>query len=219
MLARSASLSSAYRVVRNAGVFLAAAGLLAFAVAIQAHIFQPSGTTAGASPVVNIADGSSVFGASSVVRRDNSGAKVTFKTAGLPAGHIVILKALIFNEPANCSHGSGSTRCGPDDLENNRTEPSVMYLTGLWLRGTTSAATFKASLPANDGGAAMVGAGLTNVFSAEIRLVLVDHGSPVAGLYTEMISTISGGCRDAAPGYGTPGPNTCTDIQYAVHDD
>lgn len=62
------------------------------------------------------------------------------------------------------------------------------------------------------------GEGLTNPMGADIHLIVRDHGPIIPELLHEQISTFGGGCINAPPGTGKPGPNTCEDLQFSVHE-
>lgn len=57
---------------------------------------------------------------------------------------------------------------------------------------------------------------------SEVHLVLRTHGERIPGLVPDMMETFNGGCvydppiAGSEPAYGTPGPNTCTDLFFAV---
>jgi hypothetical protein len=57
---------------------------------------------------------------------------------------------------------------------------------------------------------------------AEVHLVLRSHGAKIPGLVREMAHTFNAGCvydppiTGSEPTYGTPGPNTCEDLYFAV---
>jgi hypothetical protein len=63
------------------------------------------------------------------------------------------------------------------------------------------------------------GDGLLDADSSEVHLVLRSHGPVLRGLTGDMRRTFNGGCvyPNALPAeYGTPGPNTCEDVYFAV---
>ena len=66
------------------------------------------------------------------------------------------------------------------------------------------------------------GSGLMDAQDSEVHIVVRDHGEPIWGLIRDMRSTFQGGCTydDLPPSvpevYGTPGPNTCVDVAFAV---
>lgn len=59
--------------------------------------------------------------------------------------------------------------------------------------------------------------GIEDAFKAEIHLVLRSHGELLPDHIQEMVSTFNAGCLDQSPELGTPGPNTCTNIQSSAH--
>jgi hypothetical protein len=63
---------------------------------------------------------------------------------------------------------------------------------------------------------------LTDSRHAEVHLVLRSHGPKVRGLVGEALGSFNGACvydppiSGSEPTYGTPGPNTCADLFFAV---
>ena len=206
-----------YRIFRNALIALFAAALLAGAVAIETRIFDPNQGDHRTSGVRLVSDGSEVSGASSMMQRSNEGIDLTVSTSGLPAGHVIVLKALIFNQPRSCKHGSAGLRCGADDMGDPDVKGSVVFVKGFVLR-QTGTVNLTGHIAADDKSRASVGDGLTNPHGADVHLVVVDHGPPITGLYNDQLSTIGGGCKDAPPGGGAPGSNTCADLQVAANE-
>jgi len=206
-----------YRLVRNGLIALFGVALLAGAVAIETHIFDPGTNDHRSSDVHLVSDGSTVSGATSTFERTNEGIDFVLNTSGLPAGHVVIVKALIFNQPGNCTHGASGRRCGADDIGAAGVDGSIMFAKGFVLR-QTGAVNLSGHIAASDKTHALVGDGLTNPHGADVHLVVVDHGPPITGLYNDQLSTIGGGCKDAPPGGGAPGANTCADLQVAANE-
>jgi hypothetical protein len=204
-----------YQTLRNLGIAVAAIGLLAMAVAVETHVFNPNFDAPGVNAVRLASDGTAVEGATLNVVRKNDVTTLAFTTSGLPANHIVVLEAQIFNEPTKCTHGSGSVRCGVDDLSDPEVKGSVVFVSGVWLR-TSTMATLKGELKTDDASRAVLGEGLTNPHGADLRLVLVDHGAPVSEFAQAQLTTLAGGCTNAPPGYGTPGPIACKELQVGI---
>ncbi len=205
-----------YRIFHYSMIAVLAAALLVGATAIGMGVADRLRGDSRISRVRLVSDGSAVPHASSMLTRSENGADFTFSTSALPAGHVVTLKAVIFNKPKNCKHGVGRLRCGKDDLSNPEVEGSVVYLAGD-ARGR-AVVNFQGHLAADDKSHALIGDGLTNPQGADVHLVVLDHGPPLPGLERQMISTLGAGCKDAPPGAGTPGPNTCVDIQISAHE-
>jgi hypothetical protein len=176
------------------------------------------------APVVTFADpeGDAV-GTSQLVRTDN-GVSVKLSTTGLEPGTAATLWIIIFNEPDNCT----APECGEDDLFRAEPLPDVMYMGGSVVGGT-GGATFAGHRAEGDNsrslwavlGVASPSPGLIDARVAEIHLVVRNHGPLIRGLIGEMTSTFNGGCPlDGLPVnqlIGTPGPNTCEDVQFVVH--
>ena len=205
-----------YRLVRNTAVAAVAVALIAGAIAIGTRWWTPAFTFPGVASVVALPGGAPVAGGSSKVVRTNDDVTVTLTTTGLPEGHVVVLRALIFNEPGSCRHPSALARCGAEDLSNAEAQPSVVFVSGLAVRASSGGA-FKGVLKIGDASRAVLGHGLTNPHAADLQFVLADKGPLAPGMYADMVGSISGGCADAQPGWGKVGPNTCRDIQVAVH--
>jgi hypothetical protein len=196
-----------------------AAALIASVTAIWMGVAERRRGDERIRPVRLVSDGSAVPHASSMLTRSARGADFTFSTSGLPAGHVVTWKAVIFNKPEQCTHGVGRLRCGGDDLSNPEVEGSVVYVTSLFLPRYVPVDNVQGHLAADDKSRALIGNGLTNPQGADVHLVVVDRGPPIQGpLYGEMLSTLGAGCNNAPPGWGTPGPNTCVDIQISAHE-
>ena len=189
-----------------------AAGAVAIGFGVRAH-FRGDPRV---SHVRLISDGSSIPGASSTLTRSDKDASFTLRTSGLPRDHIVTLRALIFNDPERCTHGTRARRCGEEDLGDPAAGGSVILAGATWLRNA-SAITFSGKLSKENPGKLTIGGGLTNPRDAEIDFVILDHGPPISGRFSEMLQTFRGGCTDPQ-GSEKPGPNACADIQFSPHE-
>lgn len=130
---------------------------------------------------------------------------------------------VIWNNPEAC----GADGCTGDDFGNPAIDVDIGYAGG-GLVGPSGRLTRFALLregeplegfPAELGLAS--GSGLVDAQQSEVHLVVRDHGEPIWGLIREMRSTFQGGCTydfpvEVPPIYGTPGPNTCEDVAFAV---
>jgi hypothetical protein len=160
--------------------------------------------------------------AATLVRRDK-GVSFTLKTANLRPGNAYTLWFVVVNNPSACT----TTPCsGPDIILNPATNSQVTYGAG-HIAGGNGQATFAGAFGAGglpDGW--LAGRGLEQPLTAQIHLVLNDHGSALAAYLPDMIQTYRGGCSDASPFPpifpatalmdGEPGPNTCLLYQVAV---
>ena len=171
-------------------------------------------------PMQLFTDGSEVFGSWSRLIRYNDGVYMSVRTTQLPMRSADTVWWVIFNNPENCSHGTGGFRCGEGDLADPSIEPSILYATGQVIGGGVGS--FTASLAMNDTSGCVntlpCNDGLTNPMGADIHLIVRSHGPMLTDLYQEQISTFGGGCNNVPEGTGTPGPNTCVDLQFSVHE-
>jgi hypothetical protein len=114
--------------------------------------------------------------------------------------------------PANCL----SHPCGEPDLFNEAARPSVQFAAGHVIGGTGTG-NFAGHLSLGDTSGAWpfyTGPGVENPWTAEVWLVVHQHGQAVPGLIPSMIHTFGGGCANLPPGTG---PNTCITSQIAVY--
>lgn len=177
-----------------------------------------------ASPVLTFEDEVEV-GRSELTRRRN-GISFNLETTGLEPETATTTWIVIFNKPEYCA----TSPCGDADLF----EPDVMAdMVGGFgqIIGDSGDATFSGSRDTNDTTGSALGAlglptyGIIDPDEAEIHLVLRSHGPAIPGMIDEMTSTFNGGCKHPGddfpdplpPELGEPGPNTCVDVQFAVH--
>ena len=158
------------------------------------------------SSVRLLADGSAVSGATSTLSRNDDSVDFSLTTLGMPVGHIITLKAEIFNNPGKCKGGTSGRQCGEGDLTNPEVDGIPVYLRGLYYRQTAAALAFNGQLAANDVTHAVSGKGLTNPKGAAVHLIVIDHGVPIPNLYGEMLQTIGAGCANAPACFGKPRP-------------
>ncbi len=164
-------------------------------------------------------------GTSKLVRTDN-GVSFRLSTTGLEPGTVHTLWMVIFNEPENCSDG-----CGDDDLFNLDATPDLAYGAGSVI-GESGRATFAGDRNEGDNTGSIMQEwlglpepGLVDARKAEIHFVVHSHGPKIPGLVNEMLHTFNAGCGpnfieglpQVPESLGTYGPNTCKDVQFAVH--
>ncbi len=153
----------------------------------------------------------------SVIVRSPRGVSTHISTSGLVPDHAVTIWLVIFNRPENCTGP-----CDVEDLADVRTEPDAM-----WAGGAIVPSTERVTVPGfvrtgdTEGSTnppfGLPPIGLTNPFGAELHLVIKTHGPVIRSLEWEMTHTLAAGCNDAPPGFGTPGPNACAEIQFSEH--
>lgn len=163
-----------------------------------------------------------VAGARAELVTTEDGAFASFSTKGLEPGHAHTMWFVTINDPAACE----TSPCkSPDVMERTEmTKADVGYGDGL-IVGADGAATFAARVPVGELRQAWFGNGYRNAQEAEIHLAIADHGPVVPDMVDSMIGSYRGGCTDeslpegvpdTARADGTPGPNTCRMVQFAV---
>jgi hypothetical protein len=160
-------------------------------------------------------------GATAALVRRPDGVSFSIRTEQLRPHHAYTLWFVVINNPSSCA----ATPCsGPDIVLNPATDSQVTYGTG-HISGSSGAAGFAGSFQAGPIEGWLPDGGLFDPLTAEIQLVLNDHGTKLTGYMPEMISTYRAGCTDAsippifpasARADGTPGPNACQLYQVAV---
>jgi hypothetical protein len=155
-----------------------------------------------------------------LVRRSD-GVSFSLTTTELRPGHAYTVWFVVLNNPAACS----ATPCNAADiLLNAATDAQVTYGAG-HISGASDKAGFAGAFQVGPISGWLPGGGLHDPLTAEIQLVLNDHGPVLKGYLPGMIQTYRAGCTDASlPGIfpasaradGTPGPNACQLYQVAV---
>lgn len=177
------------------------------------------------SPVLTFADQSQT-GTSNLTRTPN-GIQFDLDASELEPGTGVTLWVVVFNKPENCA----TSPCGEPDLANADVMPDVLNGFAGQEIPASGDGTFTGSRAANDAQGSVFGAaggasyGIMDPETAEIHFVLRSHGPLLEGFEDEQTETFNGGCQHPGMGLpnplpeslGTPGPNTCADIQFAVH--
>ncbi|MGH2947368.1 MAG: hypothetical protein ACRDPC_14140 [Solirubrobacteraceae bacterium] len=174
-------------------------------------------TFAGLPALVDVGD--------STLARTERGVTATLATTGLEPGPHTMWW-VVWNNPAAC----GADGCTEADLGNPEVDVDIGYAAGVVV-GKSGRARLTARLqegrpltgfPTEFG--ITSGSGLIDAGSAEIHLVVRSHGPRIPGLVGEMTRTFHAGCDYSVFGgliaegsYGTAGPNSCTDVQFAVH--
>jgi hypothetical protein len=164
---------------------------------------------------------------SSRLTRNDGGVSYRVQTTGLEPGTATTLWIVILNHPEYCT----ATPCGLPYLFVPDVEADVNYAAGNVIGGSGRATFAGRGNVGNDSGSIMgewfglPENGLEDARGAEIHFIIRSHGPKIPGLVDEMIRTFNAGCGpDAMEGappvpeaLGTHGPNTCVDVQFAVH--
>ncbi|MGI8658800.1 MAG: hypothetical protein ACR2K4_08575 [Candidatus Limnocylindria bacterium] len=153
-------------------------------------------------------------GATATLIRRPNGVNFHLVTNQLHAHHAYTVWFVVINNPGACA----STPCsGPDILLNPATDSQVTYAAG-HVSGGSGRGGFAGSFHAGSIDGWLSGGGLWSPMTAEIQLVINDHGPVLPGYLPGMTHTYRAGCTDAslpaifpatARADGVPGPNTC----------
>lgn len=147
--------------------------------------------------------------------KNNEGVFAEISTSGIPAGEVVTLWWVFFNDASHCA----SPGCAPPDLNNPNVNGSLQYGGGA-IVGTNGRADFGGFLELNDNTGFYLlpqfpnmpnpAPGLVNTKEAVIHLVIRKHGpaSTDPATLEQQLTTFTGGCSVV--------PNPCANIQAAV---
>jgi hypothetical protein len=164
-----------------------------------------------------------VSGANARLVTNENGATMTIHTNSLTPGNAVTLWVVVINNPAACA----TSPCTAADILFNTTavEAQVTYGAG-HIVGGSGQVTLSSHLQVGPvPGGWYAGQEFTDPTMAEVHLVLNDHGPKLPAYMPDMIRTYRGGCTDeslpppfpaSAKADGTPGPNTCRLVQFAI---
>ena len=157
------------------------------------------------------------------LERNSNGISYQIHANELTPGHAYSVWLVVINNPAACA----SSPCSAADILTDPATDSQVRSGGT---GTIAGAAGKGTMA----GAAKVGAlsgwlddrSLDDPFSAEVHLVINDHGPMLPVFMPGMITTYRAGCSNASPfppvfppsalADGEVGPNTCLLYQSAV---
>ncbi len=150
------------------------------------------------------------------------GATMTMDTAELVPGNVTTAWWVVITKPMLCE----AKPCSPEDVIGRAdiVGTQIVYADGA-VNDPEGRARFAAHLPRGHVANGWYPTSFDNPTSAEIHLVLNDHGELVPGIAASMLTSYRGGCRDdslpppfpqTAKADGTPGPNACLLIQDAI---
>lgn len=182
--------------------------LVAMAVVINFNIAMAASSHYSTNVVQRFSDGSVVPGSWSRLVTNNAGASMTLHTTELTPGHAVTIWWVIFNKPENCEHGEGPYRCGAGDLPpfggDDSAMTSVVYAAGHVMgQGNDN---WAGHLSTGDTKGALWGPGLVDPLSADVHLIVHDHGQALPEMTDDMIHN-----------FGFCNPD-CVDLQFSVHE-
>ena len=154
--------------------------------------------------------------------RTGDGAFVSVSTNGLEPGHVHTMWFVAINAPDACEN----TPCTSADVTQRTalTQADIGFADGI-IADADGTGRFAARVAPGDLRKAWFGNGFRNPEGTEIHVSIADHGPIIPELVQSMLGSYRGGCTDeslskaataAARGDGTPGPNTCRVVQFAV---
>lgn len=181
------------------------ASALALAAMTQLGVASAAPAQGDTASVQRFADGSAVTGAWSTLARNSTGATFSLHTRELVAGHTITVWWVIFNQPENCSHGMFGLRCGEGDLFEPSVEASVVYGAG-HVFGGSGVAGYGGWIGVGETDGALFGPGLLEPLTADIHLVVHDHGA----LSPQQIA-------EGVHNFGPCEPE-CVDVQFSAHE-
>ncbi len=151
-----------------------------------------------------------------------SGAFVSVTTDGLMPGHVHTLWFVAINAPEACESAPCKT---PDVLKRTALTRSDVGFADSLIVGDDGVGRFAAHVPVGNLRQAWFDHGYEQTETAEVHLVVQDHGPALPHMTTDMLSSYRGGCTDeslpdpvptTARADGTPGPNQCRMVQFTV---
>jgi len=203
--------------------------MLLFSVALAVPSVAQDGMSEGA-PVTRThveshpsqGDVRQIEGASALLVRSEAGVSLHMITDELEANHVYTMWVVIMNDPTACE----TDPCSPPDvLGNSEAVGSEITWGDCILYSGATRPEFTAFIPAGDVPEAWYGNGLGDPLSAEVHIVINDHGEVIPDLAANMLNTYRGGCTDEslpppfpdnAKADGEPGPNTCRLVQQVI---
>lgn len=163
-----------------------------------------------------------VDGAQARLVRNETGISYSISPRELTPGRAYTLWLVVINNPAACA----SSPCSAGDiLLNPDTRSQVRYAAGI-VAGSAGHGTLAGSVREGPLSGWLADRTLEDAMTAEVHLVVNDHGPKLATHMPDMIQTYRGGCADTSPfpppfpatalADGEPGPNECRLFQAAV---
>ena len=162
-------------------------------------------------------------GASATLVSSEHGFFATMETTGLEDGHMYTMWVVVINNPEACD----STPCPGSNVIGNSdvVQSDLTWGDGILYDSEDGRMIFTTHVAAGDLPEAWYGNGLGDPMSAEIALVINDHGEVLPDMVATMFNTYRGGCTDeslpppfpeTAKSDGEPGPNQCRLIHFAA---
>ena len=162
-----------------------------------------------------------VEGSTAHLRSNDQGVTIVARTHDLVPGNVHTFWIVTVNRPDLCD----VSPCSINDLVNrtDEIEGNTVYGGGRVVRSHTTH--FQAHLRTGEVAGGWSDNAFTSPRTAEIHVIINDHGPMIPGLTREMTRTYRAGCTDEsipsafpprAFADGTPGPNTCRLVQFGI---
>lgn len=162
-----------------------------------------------------------VAGASGSVVRTDNGVSYKINTSGLVPGNAYTVWLVVINNPGFCA----GSPCTAGEILNAASNSQVTYGGG-HVAGGSGKGTFAGHVSEGALSGWLPDRALIDARTADIHLVLNDHGPALPEFMPGMIKTYRGGCSDSSPfpgifpatalADGEVGPNTCRLFQTTV---
>lgn len=163
-----------------------------------------------------------VDGASAQLVRNRNGISFRISTTGLTPGNAYTLWLVVVNNPMACA----VTPCAAPDIINNAAADAQVRFAAGHVAGTAGRGTFAGALREGELTGWLPNRSFIDAATAEVHLVINDHGPMLPAFMPGMIRTYRAGCSDASPfpgvfpatalADGEAGPNTCRLYQAAI---
>ncbi|MEH6470506.1 MAG: hypothetical protein V7752_04580 [Halopseudomonas sp.] len=166
---------------------------------------------------------SEVSSSKAQVRRYHDGVAIKLNSTQLLPGNVYTLWFAVMNQPHKCKKAPDF--CTSNDVlkETRKTQSDVVYAGGT-VADESGNVSFNAFIDSGQPENFWFKTGLTNPRSAELHLIINQHGAANTALLASMLGSYRGGCTDqslpaafpdSAKTDGKPGPNTCKMVQVA----
>ena len=163
-----------------------------------------------------------VEGAEATLVTTPAGAAMALRSSGFTPGHAVTVWWVVITEPTLCE---GVPCSGNDVLKRTEIVSPVVTFADGTVVDADGAVSFTGLLASGSVPGNWFGNRFDDPTTAEVHLVLNDHGPLIPEIAASMLTSYRGGCRDdslpdafpaTAKADGVPGPNTCRLLQHAI---
>lgn len=163
-----------------------------------------------------------VDGATLEMTTSSNGLSMEIQSNGLPPGHVVTAWWVVLQNPSECD----PRPCTPKDgIGRWNKVNNVLTHAGGGVVATDGTLKLSSYLPAGQVDGNWFPTEITKPTTAEVHVILNDHGPLIPELAAEMLGSYRAGCKDesippifpkTAKSDGRPGPNTCRLVQVGI---